>query len=383
MSSMMSLSDRSTLKHIGIGITLFVGGGLVSYAVIQFWSSNNRVQDPDLSRSIVELKREIINLKGNLSDAVVELRKELDGIRGSINPKKRTTSTRSRSGTALSIASGRTAGTFQTACSDYDDDFPSDDEFLSPPDHIADDVIEKQPLPGSDEELNIICVKVDLLNEGTDEDREEAMRILQDNELNHKDSWQLLWRLCRSHVGAYDMRDAYDERCLHAMSALEYAKQAISLNDNSADVHKWYAISLGATTDFVGTKEKIEYGYELKEHIERALEIQPDEPTLHFMLGRWCWGVYMLTWIERKLAATLFATPPTATVDDALKSFLKAEEIDPGFYKSNQYYVAKCYYEKSDYSNAKKWLQCAAQLPCKNKDDRDTHRDLQQLLAKL
>jgi len=49
----------------------------------------------------------------------------------------------------------------------------------------------------------------------------------------------LLWRLCRSHIGAYDARDAYDERCLHATSAVEYAQQALELNDTSADVHKW------------------------------------------------------------------------------------------------------------------------------------------------
>ena len=57
-----------------------------------------------------------------------------------------------------------------------------------------------------------------------------------------------------------------------------------------------YAISLGATTDFVGTKEKIEYGFELKEHIDRAIELDPNEPTLYFMKGRWCWGRHLSTY---------------------------------------------------------------------------------------
>lgn len=49
----------------------------------------------------------------------------------------------------------------------------------------------------------------------------------------------------------------------------------------------------------------------------------------------------MLSWVERKLAATLFATPPESTIEDALKYFLKAEELNCGFYKANQLYVAK------------------------------------------
>lgn len=31
----------------------------------------------------------------------------------------------------------------------------------------------------------------------------------------------------------------------------------------------------------------------------------------------------MLSWVERNLAATLFANPPTSTVDEALKEFLE------------------------------------------------------------
>ena len=33
--------------------------------------------------------------------------------------------------------------------------------------------------------------------------------------------------------------------------------------------------------------------------------------------------VYMMTWIERKMAAALYAVPPSATVDEALSHFME------------------------------------------------------------
>lgn len=50
--------------------------------------------------------------------------------------------------------------------------------------------------------------------------------------------------------------------------------------------------------------------------------MNPNEYSLLHMRGRFSFSVSNLSWIERKAAATFFATPPTATVDDALADFL-------------------------------------------------------------
>ncbi|XP_015777314.1 PREDICTED: uncharacterized protein LOC107355288 [Acropora digitifera] len=49
--------------------------------------------------------------------------------------------------------------------------------------------------------------------------------------------------------------------------------------------------------------------------------------------------VAMLSWWKRTAAATLVAEPPTSTLDEALGNFLKAEEIQPGFWLSNLYWI--------------------------------------------
>jgi hypothetical protein len=47
------------------------------------------------------------------------------------------------------------------------------------------------------------------------------------------------------------------------------------------------------------------------------------DQTLNHLLGRWCYAVASVSWMERKLASAIFATPPESSYDEALKvSFL-------------------------------------------------------------
>ena len=73
--------------------------------------------------------------------------------------------------------------------------------------------------------------------------------------------------------------------------AFDYAKIALSINDKSADVHKWYAILCGERGEFLGIKERVASGQVFKEHIDIALQICPNDSTLHHLLGRFCFEV--------------------------------------------------------------------------------------------
>ncbi|XP_059140347.1 regulator of microtubule dynamics protein 1-like [Physella acuta] len=149
----------------------------------------------------------------------------------------------------------------------------------------------------------------------------------------------------------------------------EAAARAIELNPKSGDSHKWMAIIVGSVTQYLPVQEQIKNAYVIKDHIDTAIKYKPDDALLYHMLGRWCYSVYMLTWVERKVASTLFATPPTAKIEEALQYFLKAEELSPLGSLDNALYLAKTYIAMKNNEKAAEWLRIGSKLPCSPSDE--------------
>ena len=68
------------------------------------------------------------------------------------------------------------------------------------------------------------------------------------------------------------------------------------------------------------------------------------------------------------MAATLFADPPNATMEEAKEHFMAAEELKPDGWKENRQFLAKSCIHLKDYSAALHWLDMANELPVKNPD---------------
>ena len=56
-----------------------------------------------------------------------------------------------------------------------------------------------------------------------------------------------------------------------------------------------------------------------------------------------------------QVAATLFASPPLATFDEAIAHFLAAEAIEPGFYPKNLLMLAQAYKSLGNTAEAREW----------------------------
>uniref|UniRef100_A0A480L1A5 Regulator of microtubule dynamics protein 3 n=3 Tax=Sus scrofa TaxID=9823 RepID=A0A480L1A5_PIG len=232
--------------------------------------------------------------------------------------------------------------------------------------------------PGLEHVLPLLQ-QADELHQGDEQGKREGFQLLLKNKLVHGSRQDFLWRLARAYSDMCELAEEASEKKSHALSGKEAAEAALEKGDENAESHQWYAVLCGQLAEHESIQKRIQSGFSFKEHVDKAIALQPENPMTHFLLGRWCYQVSHLSWLEKKTATALSESPLSATVQDALQSFLKAEELKPGFSKAGRIYISKCYRELGKNPEAKQWVKLALELPDVTKEDSAFQKDLEEL----
>uniref|UniRef100_A0A3B4YGS2 Regulator of microtubule dynamics protein 2 n=1 Tax=Seriola lalandi dorsalis TaxID=1841481 RepID=A0A3B4YGS2_SERLL len=307
-----------------------------------------------LIQCVSELKDEMKALKNALPTLQDQVREELRGREEArrASPLHRTTPTRRKraAGTiTATTAGGRSSeeaeseGGYMTALTDSEEEEPSDAEQRD----------EEQPA----DKLCVLLERIDCLHQGTESDKRESLKILLEQREEFEQNSSFLWRLIRAYCDVHDVSSTQEEKKTHAETGKKVGEEAVSLNPTCAESHQWYAIMCGIMAEYDTVQNKIKNGYIFK--------------------------VAQLSWLERKVAATLFGDPPSATVDDALKNFLKVEEIQPGYSKLNYVFLAKCYKDLGQTEKARKMCEAACSMNAASKEDEEAQKELDLLCPAL
>ncbi|CAL4061932.1 unnamed protein product, partial [Meganyctiphanes norvegica] len=231
---------------------------------------------------------------------------------------------------------------------------------------------------------SLLC-RVDQLLDGTQEQQQNAYNTLKHMESENKQNPQFLWRFAKATRNmaaiASKQGNTVEQKTL-IFKAYEHIEKALPLDGNSADIHKWYAILAGARGEYLGVKERVKTGTVFKHHIDLALQLQPQDATLHHLLGRFCYEVSHLSWIERRAAAALFGEVPASSYEEALEHFMAAENYKSTAWKENRLYVAKCYIQLANYKETYTWLQKASVAPIVTPDDEIVQKEIEENLQK-
>ncbi|XP_051775275.1 regulator of microtubule dynamics protein 2 [Erpetoichthys calabaricus] len=233
------------------------------------------------------------------------------------------------------------------------------------------------------DEFTFFIHKADNLHRGSEAEKKEGFMMLLEKKNQYGDKVPYLWRLARSYGDMFDSTTESEDKKNYAETGKIFAEDAIKLDSMSAESHQWFAIMCGYMSEYESVQNKIKNGYLFKDHLDKAIELKPQDPQLYYLLGRWCYAVSQLSWLERKVAATLFGNPPSATIHDALQYFHKAEEIHPHYSKFNCVFLAKCYKHLGQTVNALKWCDAAASMKSASKEDKEAQKELESIQSSL
>ena len=209
--------------------------------------------------------------------------------------------------------------------------------------------------------------------------------------LTQQESWydsaELLWRVgrCKFHLSKDASLDKKKKE-EYLRDSLVNVRRALELNVNCGPAHKWAAILIDSVSSLDGTRARIEQTLNVRKHMEESIRLMPHDATSYYLLGEWHYSVSMTSWVEKQIAAVVFAKLPDASLEEALKMFLKAEEVDPGFYSRNLVYLSKTLMSLNrNLDDAKKHLiQVVSDFKDSEKwDDKEAVAEARTLLKKL
>jgi tetratricopeptide (TPR) repeat protein len=209
---------------------------------------------------------------------------------------------------------------------------------------------------------------------------DEALKLCESN-FNSEDV-EILWRLSRAYFDIADQTSDEEVQKINIDKALPFARSAIELNPLSARANHWYAVIIGKKGLLEGTKQKIINSYEVREFGLKAIELDPNYDGTYHLMGRWHYNIADLAWYERTIASAIYATPPNGSFDEAIIYFMKAMEANPVDIR-HYLWLAKSYYQISNYKDSKAILEKALILDIKNDSDKLILDKINELYKKL
>uniref|UniRef100_A0A914LNI0 Regulator of microtubule dynamics protein 1 n=1 Tax=Meloidogyne incognita TaxID=6306 RepID=A0A914LNI0_MELIC len=187
---------------------------------------------------------------------------------------------------------------------------------------------------------------------------------------------ELLWRLARVICEQGKQSKNVEEKNRLFREAFEIIEKALKCEPakGSFGTHKWYAILLNIVSELDGDKAQLSKAVEVRNHFERALELDPLDATTWHSLGVWHYSFANLSISQRFLAGIFYSRPPNSTYVEALRHFENAEAIKPGFYSANNYYMGLTLEQMNRPDEAKVQFILAFIAPVISMDDGEIHK---------
>jgi tetratricopeptide (TPR) repeat protein len=144
----------------------------------------------------------------------------------------------------------------------------------------------------------------------------------------HGDTAGVFWRLARVEVCMGDVTEDAESEA-HYRKAELLARDAVRLDSVNADAHTWLAVALGSIAVFEGSKSKVRMAHEIKNHLDRAISLNPGDDVAYSVLGSFYAALGNISWLERQLAKLFIGRLPDGGYEEAEVAFRRAIALAP------------------------------------------------------
>ncbi|KTF80284.1 hypothetical protein cypCar_00013333, partial [Cyprinus carpio] len=233
---------------------------------------------------------EVLDQLGALIHCVSELKEEVKALKDALphlqdnvrDHLRRTPTRRKRAGVSArsegqSSEEAESEGGYITALTDSEEEESGDDQ---------------KPLQEPVDELTALLRKADRLHSSNGAEKSQGLNALLERKAEFDHKCQYLWRLSRAYADAHDFARDLAEKKSCAENGKKVGETVISINPLCAEGHQWYAIHCGLLSEYDSIQNKIKNGYLFKDHLDKAIELKPEDPLSYYLLGRWCYAVF-------------------------------------------------------------------------------------------
>ncbi len=198
------------------------------------------------------------------------------------------------------------------------------------------------------------------------------------------DNAQAHWRLSRLYVsmGESIPPENQEKRQPYYEKAVMHAEACIAIDETLADGHTWLAASLGVLADNIGPREKIVRAAIIKNELDRALELNPEDDIALSILGSFNREIAGMGWVEKIFAKTFLGKVPKASEEEAEALLKMAIAINPRVIR-HYHELGKLYKDMDRYEEAITVLKEALTQPILMKSDERRLKNIREMIRKL
>lgn len=201
----------------------------------------------------------------------------------------------------------------------------------------------------------------------------DALAVYLDAEKVAPDNAEVLRRIAKQYAELMPESASEAGKREAGEKALAYAKRAVAADPRNAKAQLSLAICYGRLAPLLDSRTKIAYSKLVKEHVDKAIQLDPSDDYAWHVLGAWHYELANLNPLLRTLAGVIYGRLPSASNEKAVEYFQKSIALVPSRV-SHHVELGRTYAAMGKDELARAEITKGLRLPSREKDDAETKR---------